>query len=293
MFQTSSFAQDAPSTVDKQQEFDRKFRFGLKITPQACWLSSNNDNAKNGGTVMGFGFGLMLDFKLSQLIHFSTGIGGEFDGGFIKYKYVSDVNNYFSANMVVDKEHNLVEAKDGLKSNEYELANGNTQLIMNDRRYKSTYVTIPILLKMMTQEYSGLRYVFLFGGEMGIRAGLKGNDTYVSGIKTTSTGTSVTSAFLKEADLEKKNINLAKEGTLLPFRFGMNLGFGVDYRIAGSTSLFISANYFQSFTNLVRKDSKYLTKGADNTYDSNGWSFANFNQGHFARAVRLNIGIMF
>lgn len=289
LFQTSSFAQDAPSTFDKQKEFDKKFRFGLKVTPQACWLKSNNDNTKNGGTVMGFGFGLMLDFKLSELIHFSTGIGGEFDGGYVKYRNDKD----FNVNMVVDKEFVPVKAKDGLKSNEYELVNGSTQYIMNDRRYKSTFVTIPLLLKMMTQEYSGIRYVFLFGGELGIRGGLKGNDTYSSGIKTTITGTTTTSTFLKDGDLEKKNIDLAKEGSLFPMRAGMNLGFGIDYRIAGSTSLFISANYFQSFTNLVRKDSDYLTKGADNTYDSNGWSFAHLNQGHFARAIRLNIGIMF
>ncbi|MBL7916767.1 MAG: hypothetical protein JNM96_00120, partial [Bacteroidia bacterium] len=248
-----------------------------------------NDNTKNGGTVMGFGFGLMLDFKLSELIHFSTGIGGEFDGGYVKYRNDKD----FNVNMVVDKEFVPVKAKDGLKSNEYELVNGSTQYIMNDRRYKSTFVTIPLLLKMMTQEYSGIRYVFLFGGELGIRGGLKGNDTYSSGIKTTITGTTTTSTFLKEGDLEKKNIDLAKEGSLFPMRAGMNLGFGIDYRIAGSTSLFISANYFQSFTNLVRKDSDYLTKGADNTYDSNGWNFAHLNQGHFARAIRLNIGIMF
>jgi hypothetical protein len=150
------------------------------------------------------------------------------------------------------------------------------------------------MLKMMTQEYSGLKYFFNFGGEIGIRAGIKANDTYVSGLKTNITGTTVTTAVLSGDDLKKDNINVGKDGSLLPFRVGMNLGLGTEYRLGGSTSLLFSVNYFQSFTNLMRNDSKYLTKGVDNTYSATtGWNFTPLNQGYFARAIRINIGLMF
>jgi len=289
----STFAQE-PST-DKQKDFDKKFRFGLRATPQLSWLSGNNDLATRGGIVPAFGFGLMLDFRLSDIIHFSTGIGGDFDGGYIKYKYVPQTSpDAFSVNMVLDKENNLVEAKDGVKLDDYALTSGNTQVSLNDRRYRSTFISIPLLLKMMTQEYSGLRYVFLFGGELGIRTGLKANDTYHQAFKASGTAGSTTLTALSGDDLAIKSINVGKEGTLLPFRFGMNLGFGTEYRIAGSTSLYTTINYFHSFTNLVKGKSKYLVKGADTEIASDGSvKFSHLNQGHFARAIRLTVGIMF
>lgn len=286
-----------PVETPKQEEFDKKFRFGLRVTPQPTWFKSNNDNSKGSGANFGFGFGLMFDIKLSKIINFSTGLGGDFEGGYIKYKYLVDNANHandFNVNVVVDKENNLVEAKDGKGSTDYELVNGSTQYVMNDRKIKSTFVTIPVLLKMMTQEYSGLKYFFNFGGEIGIRAGVKANDTYVSGLKTSITGTSVTTEVVASGDLHRDNINIGKDASLLPFRLGMNLGVGTEYRLGGSTSLVTSINYFQSFTNLMRNDSKYLTKGVDNTYASaTGWNFASLNQGYFMRAIRINIGLMF
>lgn len=297
MSQDTNTATPGPNNTDqKQAEFDKKFRFGLKITPQTVWLKSNNTNSNGSGVGLGFGFGLMMDIKLSDIIRFSTGIGGEFDGGWVKYKYVSGSANPsddFSVNTVMNNENVLVEAKDGLKNSEYDLVNGNTQFILNDRKYRSTFVNIPILLKMMTQEYSGMRYFFNFGGELGIRAGLKANDSYAGGVKATAgTGGAITTSSVGATEI--KNINIGKDGSLIPMRLGMNLGFGVEYRLGGSTALLLSANYFHSFTNLMRNESKFLTKGVSNTYDAtNGWNFAGLNQGYFARAVRLNIGLMF
>jgi hypothetical protein len=74
----------------------------------------------------------------------------------------------------------------------------------------------------------------------------------------------------------------------------MNLGLGTEYRIAGSTSLLISLNYFQAFTGLMRSDSRYITKGMDNMYDpANGYSFAKLQQGLTAHAIRINVGFLF
>lgn len=275
-----------PTETPKQQEFDKKFRFGVRATPQPCWLKSDNTGSKGSGAVFGFGFGMIMEFKLSDIIRFQTGLGGDFEGGWITYR--NDVD--FTANLVVDKENNMVEAKNGIMRDQYDQLNGNTQYVMNERKYKTTFVTIPLMLKMMTQEYSGMKYFMMFGGELGIRAGVKGSDTYVLGWKASPTGTSTPVA---EADLKRDNINLGKDASLVPFRVGMNLGLGTEYRIAGSTSLLISVNYFQSFTNLMKGDSKYLTKGVDNIYDANGYSFAKLQQGLTARAIRINVGFLF
>jgi hypothetical protein len=279
------------STETKQKNFDKKFRFGLKASPQPTWFKSSDANSKGSGANFGFGFGLMFDIRLSDIIHFTTGIGGDFEGGYINYKYEPGV---FTANVLLDKENKYVEAKDGITNDKYEMTNGSIQYILADRQYKTTHVSIPILLKMMTQEYSGLRYFFNFGGELGIRVATKATDTYVSGVETTITNSVVSSAFVGEDKLKVSNIDLGTDAALVPVRFGMNLGFGTEYRLGGSTALITSVSYFQSFTNLMRKESRFITKGADNSYDpSTGYNFAQLNQGYFMRAIRINIGLMF
>lgn len=281
-------ATPATNPVDaKEENFDKKFRFGVRATPQPTWYKSNNINSAGNGANFGFGFGLIMEFKLSKIVHFSTGIGGDFEGGYISYRN----NDQFSVNAILNSEGVYVESKDGNFTPEVKLANGNTQVVMKERKYRSTMITIPFVLKMMTEEYSGARYFAMFGGELGIRAGIKGTDTYYSAVKSTVTGTTTTSTILTDAsDLTKSNILLGKDGSLIPLRLGMNLGLGTEYRLGGSTSLLFSVNYFQSFTNLMKNDSKYLVKATGSGTDM---TFNQLNQGYFMRAVRINVGLLF
>ena len=281
LLSVSLTAQDAPS--EKQQDFDKKFRFGLRATPQPTWYKSNNNNSTGNGANFGFGFGMIMEFKLSKIIHFSTGIGGDFEGGYVSYRNDND----FNVNAILTSEGEYVVSDNGKFAPEVQLANGNTQVILKERKYKTTMVSIPFLLKMMTEEYSGARYFAMFGGELGIRAGIKANDSYVSGVKATLSGSTTTTAFVPEADLTKADINLSKDASLVPMRIGMNLGLGTEYRIGGSTSFLFSVNYFQSFTNLMRNDSKYLVKATVPAV------LDPLNQGYFMRAVRINIGLLF
>lgn len=272
-----------PEVDRKEAEFDKKFRFGIRATPQPTWYKSDNNNSKGAGATFGFGFGLIMEFKLSKIIHFSTGIGGDFEGGYISYRNDND----FNVNGILTREGEYVESKDGKFTPEQQLANGNTQYILKERRVKTTFVTIPLMLKMMTDEYSGARYFANAGLELGIRAKTQAKDSYVSGIRSTVSGTNTTTAFVDEDELTKSDINIGKDASLAPLRLGMNLGLGMEYRLGGSTSLLFSANYFQSFTNLMRKDSKYLVKATvPNVLDP-------LNQGLFMRAVRINIGLLF
>lgn len=272
-----------PEVDRKEAEFDKKFRFGIRATPQPTWYKSDNNNSKGAGATFGFGFGLIMEFRLSKIIHFSTGIGGDFEGGYISYRNDND----FNVNGILTSEGEYVESKDGKFTPEQQLANGNTQYILKERRVKTTFVTIPLMLKMMTDEYSGARYFANAGLELGIRAKTQAKDSYVSGIRSTVSGTNTTTAFVGEDELTKSDINIGKDASLAPLRLGMNLGLGMEYRLGGSTSLLFSANYFQSFTNLMRKDSKYLVKATvPNVLDP-------LNQGLFMRAVRINIGLLF
>src|SRR4051812_36886281 len=71
-------------------QFDKQFRFGIRVSAQPCWIQSNNTSSKGNGATFGYGFGLAMEFNLSHTIHFLTGIGGDFEGGKIIYRYDPD-----------------------------------------------------------------------------------------------------------------------------------------------------------------------------------------------------------
>ncbi len=276
-----------PSPEDKKkEEFDKTFRFGLRITPQPTWYSSNDKNVGPYGAKFGFGFGLNMEFKLSDIVAFQTGIGGDFEGGKYTYKY-DPINNY-SVRYWQDNNTNefIAPKKDG---DGLELKNTtSTGYLLKERSIKTTHVTIPLLLKLATKEYSGLKYFGVFGVELGIRIKQLATDTYYETYKYDAAG-SITAT--DKAPPTQSAINLRSDGSLIPMRIGLNAGIGTEYRIAGSTALFFSVNYFRGFTNQLKNDSKYLIYNNTNTAGANTYNF--IKQNIIQNAVRINIGVMF
>lgn len=271
---------------NKQEEFDKKFRFGIKVTPQLSWAKSSEKAASGAGSSFAFGFGLMTEFRLSKIIGILTGIGGDFE----KYKLSYRADAEVSSVLVLDKEDNYVEFKDGMKMEEYNLKEGNSSFVLKSRVIRTTFVTLPVQFKMNTQEYGGIRYFGIFGADIALRTKILSNDEYNSGVKAGFPATTV----LSGAELSRSNLKVEKDAALIPIRLGLNIGAGIEYRIASSTALYASLNYFLGFTNLLRGESKYIYKGQDLTYDSTtGYDFTPVRQNVIPHAIKLNIGIFF
>lgn len=258
LISASSFAQDSDS--------NKKVRVGLRVAGQPSWFKSNDNNTTKSATGFGFGFGLQTEFRLTSNLYFLTGIGGDFENGKIKYR--QDLPNNYSTVYYLDSGNSLVYPKDFTGSG------SNKAYFLKERQLKTSYVTIPIALKMITNEYSGFKYFGVFGGELAYRIKALANDVVN---ESTNLTTDVT--------ISKLNVN--QDASLIPLRVGMNVGAGVEYRIAGSTSVFLSVNYFRGFTNTMRKESKYVVYA----YDSQGYHY--IKQSLFANAIRINVGILF
>ncbi len=273
---------------DSSDNFDKKFRFGLRIAAEPTWLSSSDNFTTKNKAGFGYGFGLVTEFKLSDIIHFQTGIGGDFERASINYKNTKDFSTGTgsAAFYSLDGNNNLVEAKDGVGPASY-YASSNHNYLVTQRKIKATYVTIPLLLKMMTKEIGGMRYFGMFGGELGIRTGLKADDKIQELTYTNSNPSSLNLVYGTN-----NGLNIGKDGTLIPLRFGLNVGLGAEYRLSGSTAMFVNVNYFHSFTNTMRKDSKYMY--TNSSLDNSGnIDFTNLKQGLMMRSIRINFGIMF
>jgi hypothetical protein len=270
---------------DKQADFDKKNRFGLRAALQPCWFTSNDNNNPPYGAALGSGFGLTWERKFSSIVALSTGIGADFEGG--KYTFRSDPSNNYQVNYWQDNGGSFVEPKKDISQMS---DNTYTRYILKERSIKTTHVTIPVMLKLSTNEYSGFKYFGMFGGEVGIRIKNVATDSYLTSYKFQNGVT--TSGIDGEGASSQANINLGKDGSLIPLRVGFNAGIGTEYRLGGSTSLFMSVNYFRSFTNLLRNESKYMIYNVDLSDPTNAkYNFV--KQNLIQNAIRINIGVLF
>ncbi len=267
------------SAQNESGSFDKKYRFGLRVAAQPSWFSSGDKNNIPNGSIFGFGFGLNMEYRFSEIAALLTGIGGDFEGG--KYKFKSDTANSYQVSYWMDESGALVAPKAGKKPD-------NTVYVLSARTVKTTFATIPVILKMSTREYNGFKYFGMFGGEIGIRLKSTATDTYD---KINKYSNDLTFKTISAVQTTESGVDIGSDGSLIPIRLGLNVGFGTEYRIAGSTSLFMSVNFFKSGTNLMKKESDYMYYRTD--MGTGGESYKMVKQNLRQTAVRINIGIMF
>ena len=126
LFAASSMAQE--SDMD-----DRKFRFGLVASPNLGWVRPNIQDFEKSGLQarLGFGYGLMMDFKFSESPNylFATGINMTNNGGAL----IEPLDSL-----------DVIQVDDTTTLSNYYYGKVN-------RAYRVQYVTVPLLLKNADQ----------------------------------------------------------------------------------------------------------------------------------------------
>jgi hypothetical protein len=278
VFATSgAFAQDDAAS--------KHVRFGLMVDPSVNWLKSGEKIVEKNGSALKFGGGLGLEFRLTNVAVFATGLMINTGGGKVKYK--NDVSGNASTSYVsyfYDKENEEIAPY----TTGYDAYTSTTQtryepFLINERKYMITYITLPITLKLRTKEIGALTYFGQFGVNSSFRIAAKATDQIQRPSATTSGwGTPET---ISKSDV-KKDVSLFNEA--------LNVGLGVEYNISGTTSLVIGANYLLGFTNVVKSKSDYLRK---TTYDSTGYpnppEGTELKQSLKSNSIALTIGVLF
>jgi hypothetical protein len=258
MFTSPFFGQDV-----------KNIRFGMLIDPQLDWERSGNTKLYTHDGINGkFGFGLSMEFKITDVVHFQTGIGGTFSGGGEKYTN-SDTVGY-----VTDHAGNPIKISDLNSSASTRNNPSNYVYRLIHRQYKTSYVTIPVLLKMMTKPIGPLKYFGQFGGNLEILTKANADDIVTKDFTTSNTMTN-------------SAINIYSD--CIPVKASLNVGAGAEYNISGSTSLVVSLNYLRSFTSLTKGTSEYLVDSSTSTPGT----LVGLAHKIYGDGLALSIGIMF
>ncbi|MBP7808788.1 MAG: outer membrane beta-barrel protein [Bacteroidia bacterium] len=264
---------------------DKKFRFGLKVTPTPAWLrSADTKIVDKNGIKFGFGFGLQTEFRLTNTAHFVTGIGGDFLGGKQIYKngqgYILSKDNAYT-----DSEKTNFTNGAAVTYSDNIAGNNDKFYEIKTRSIKTTYVTIPVLLKLMTKDISGFRYYGVFGGDIAIQTKFRCTDELTELKFNTTSG-------LYEASGDVTVSDMRPTGDLIPFNVGLNVGLGFEYNLSGSTSLFVGVNYCRGFINQYQPTSEIMVDQIKTSMNT-GVKPSRSKQSAMSDGVQINIGMLF
>lgn len=137
---------------------DKKpIRLGLKASPNVGWIRPETRNFENDGVRLGFSYGLIADFIITENYYVGTGL-------FI---------THYNAKMNMP----AIEDVEGLEDWEgWEDLEDVTQ----SRQFNLQYLEIPLTLKLLTNEIGYITYFGQFGIGLGANISAKGEDTYTA-----------------------------------------------------------------------------------------------------------------
>ena len=235
-----------------------------------CFLSVGKTVFAQGeNELKNFRFGLKAQpslgwYKPEEIKKYSSGgIKIKFGYGLITEFRLSKVAS-FQTGLEINSSGGIIEYLDST----YFVPSGDTnKFYMKTRNYSVNYIDLPISLKLKSSEIGAITYWGQFGLNASIRWKAKATD--VGHFKNTTT------------DVTQDPLDITSDMSLI--QLGLNVGIGIEYNLAGSTSLLVGVNYHNGFTNIMRSESKLLLDKTATAIKQN--TKANF--------VSLTVGVLF
>ena len=209
----------------------RKHRFGLKGTPGVTYFGVNKSGKKNKGLGYHIGGGLNYEYSLSENVAIASGLIFSQTTGKVEYEDSLGLN--------------YTRVLNGAESSERAYR-------IHSRSYVFNSIDIPLKFKFRTPEIGYLTYY----GEFGITANIITSVFARKNLVTLNENDSKTLL----SDNESK-IDANDEAFFL--RGGINFGGGVEWNVAGNTSLLLGLNGNLGFTNILKKSSASISYGED------------------------------
>lgn len=268
-------ANEDPIVEEKEPQ---KLRFGIKGYSSIGWLSPENELSLTRGKLgLGFGWGLNSEFYINKTTSFRTGFSLSTYSAGLNYNDNDKTSSagYFET-YYVDK-----DAEFQIWENDSIIPAGDLYRL-NSRKYKLSYLNIPLLLKLKTKEIGFMTYYGEFGGMLGFKTKSSVKDTRVGVYRD-----SLNSIRIPEHD---PTYELNFDDVSQPIRAGLCLGAGAEYNFSGSTALFFQINWNYFMTNMMKKEEKdnYLR-----SFDNDENKFESVNSKSIPGSFHLTVGILF
>ncbi len=225
----NTFGQDASAGP----EF-RKHRFGLIGTPGVSYLGVNKPGSQNRGLGYHIAGGLNYEYSFSRSVAITTGLLFAQTTG--KVEYLDSLGL------------NYKRTDQGMTTDEKAYR-------IHERNYVFNSIDIPLKFKFRTPEIGYMTYY----GEFGTTANILTSAWARKNLVTQNLGDGKTTLSENESSLD------AGDETRF-FRMGVNFGAGVEWNVAGNTSLLIGLNGNLAYTNILKKESASIVYDSGTTF---------------------------
>ncbi|MDY0076026.1 MAG: porin family protein [Bacteroidales bacterium] len=203
------------STIAQQ----KAFQFGFKVAPSIGWIKPNSEGYKRDGLKMGFNWGFVGEFFLMENYAVTTGFNVIYVNGAYRYP---DFQNIGGLNLL-----------------------GET-----NRLLKLKYIQLPVVLKMKTNEFNGIKLFGEIGFGLGFNVGAKAEDDF----------------YFNEKKQQSKSSDVS---SVVRFtRESLILGAGIEYPLGGSTFLTAGVRFDNNFIDIL-KDQNSVDKSIEQKGISN------------------------
>jgi hypothetical protein len=190
----------------------KKVAIGLYGSGNIAWLKPDIDGKygyNRKGVGLGYNAGVELDFALfnSNNYAFTTGVGVLYHSAKLEYPDVDSLGGQIHYTGI------------------------------STTKYKLSYINIPVILKLKTNEIGYLTYYIEVGSSIGIKYKARQDNEFTY---TNEFGTKVNST--------TEDKDMGTEASL--FRFPLVIGAGAEYNLSGNTSIVVGLTYNNGFTNV-------------------------------------------
>src|SRR5690554_2574096 len=190
---------------------------------------TNTIDAKVGGD---FGAGMALNWNFSDNIGLATGL--EFDFNRFKTQYKENV--FFD-----------YRDKDILQFSDYNVTNIDPSFMLAERKHKSIYMSIPVMLQFQTNYMGYMRYY----GKFGVR------NSFLLMNRTNNQGQGYDSPYNPIAPSSNEDTELSamkSPGVMAVYKGSIGIAGGVEYNITGTTVLVAELGYYYGFSEIFQQE---------------------------------------
>jgi hypothetical protein len=214
--------------VNAQDAADKKVQAGLVLGAGLNFTEPENELISKPAAGTDLVVGMSVDWHFSDNIALATGL--EFEFGRFRYDFKDAV--YIDYNSF-DKEILTRSSDQPLQGT----------MLLDERRYRSIYATLPIMIKFQTNYLGYLRYFGKFGIRNSFLLKSRG-DNYGSDFDLS------TFTVTEGAEL----LDMRIPGDMSFYKGSIGLSGGAEWNFSGGTCLVGELGYFYGFTNLHNGD---------------------------------------
>lgn len=264
---------------------DKKFQMGLVLGPTFNWTNIQTTKIERNGIGNGFTIGIGGNYLFNDNIGVASGV--QFDLESFKLNYGSGTNAALGDVFYAYTDTDIHKYDE--ESQRVEDFTDTTAFLLQTRKFRAKYVTVPLFLKFQTNMIGQFKYYGKFGLRTSFLAGVRMDDTGYNADYDPTDG-SFQSISTSPRVQENMKPTAFKKGLSL-VRTAIGIYGGAEWNFTGNTFLYSEIGFNYGITPSLYQRSSHLVDKSD---DGETVSYSQLDiKNNPQHIIEIKIGLLF